>query len=135
MKRLLFAATTVALVAAMFLPAATMASNGAQTTPFSATYTAGATTFTCSGANIYKTAPNAFNKDSETCLVSGDVSGIAAGTYSGNPWGYYPTFGTAEWLSDSSSGSMSVGLIATSWTATFVDNGNGTFTEYIVAYY
>ena len=135
MKRLLFAATTVALVAAMFLPAAAMASNGALTTPFSATYTGGATTFTCSGANIHKTAPNVFNKDSETCLVSGDVSGIVAGTYSGDPWGFYPTYGNAEWQSDSSSPSMSYGLIATSWTATFVDNGNGTFTDYIVAYY
>jgi hypothetical protein len=86
-----------------------------------------ATTWTCSGVHIV----NKTVKDSETCVVSGDVSGFVAGTYTGN----YPITGyTANgWQSDFPG--TFYGTQATSWTITETDNGNGTFTVELSAYY
>ena len=76
---------------------------------------------TCSGENIYKTAPKGFNKDSETCLMT--TAFVAPGTYN-----YY-------WCSDSVAPSHSAGLCTANVTETITANGDGTFTDNIVAYY
>ncbi len=87
----------------------------------------GATTWTCSGARVVNRVSV---KDSETCLASGNTDGFIAGTYQGNPTGPLPPYSSdATWHSDFD------GSPATSWKITMVDNGNGTFTAYIVAYY
>ncbi len=71
-------------------------------------------------------------QDSETCIVSGDLTGYANGTYSGAPAGFLAGFGTAQWSSDSP---LEAGAIATSWTIVETNNLNGTFTLNIVAFY
>lgn len=106
-------------------------------TAFKATYVSGAidggtNTWTCSGAHVVNKVSF---KDSETCVVSGDVSGFANGTYSGNPAGFLAgsAFGAGtEWGSDFAG---EAGATATSWTIVETDNGDGTFTLDIVAYY
>lgn len=98
-------------------------------TPFTASYTSGATHWDCSGARIVNSNTGTV-KDSETCLLSGDTSPLVAGTYTGDPYG--TVFGLpnpVRWKSDYD------GTIATSWTSTFVDNGDGTWTVDAVAYY
>lgn len=141
MKRLL-AATTAALLLVGALSSTAFASNGATATPFKASYDNGATLstvphFTCSGARIAKAS---FVKDSETCLVTGDTTGFVAGTFQSTTfdgtygWGPMPPYsfdgnGNGAWASDFDA------LPAISWTITSVDNLDGTFTWYIVAYY
>jgi hypothetical protein len=58
------------------------ADNGAETTPFKATYSNPAIggLYDCSGVRIVKTAPNAFIKDSETCTISDLDNGDGTGT-------------------------------------------------------
>ena len=105
-------------------------------------YVGGNDSWTCSGAHIVKTAPHAFIKDSETCVMSGDASGLA-GVYMNNPldpngpnWGIQPGFsstntrGEGDWISDYNS------AVAISWTMTVTLNADGvTYTNNIVAYY
>jgi hypothetical protein len=93
--------------------------NGAVTTHFTATYVdPNLGPVDCSGEHIVKPAPNAFTKDSETCLIE---NGYPAGTY------HISYFG--GWLSDFN------GARAVRGTITVVGNGDGTSTDYIVAYY
>ena len=125
MKRLLCIVAVV--VAALGTGAVATASQGAAT-PFKATYngTPGAT-YTCAGAHVVNRVSV---KDSERCVISGDTTGYVAGTYSGSPLGFFPPVGIdADWISDYD------GTIASSWTFTVTDNGDGTFTIDIVAYY
>jgi hypothetical protein len=69
-------------------------------------------------------------KDSETCILSGHTSTVTTGTIVGNPVYSFPGIpGYVEWASDFNN------KIATNVTFTFVANGDGTFTEYVVAYY
>jgi hypothetical protein len=95
------------------------ADNGAQTVHFTAAYT---DPFfgpvTCSGERIVKTAPKAFTKDSETCLIP---NGFPAGTYTPADFG--------GWFSDYD------GTFTTDVTVVVTDNGDGTSTSHIVAYY
>ena len=135
MKKLMLLA--VAVFALTGLGVAT-ASNGAQVTHFTATYVNGAT-WTCSGSHIVKSGNGAnFIKDSETCVLSGNTAGFLAGTYAnGGPCavafgpnvGNFPPFGCVIFLSDYN------GATATSWTIGVTDNGDGTLTADIVAYY
>ncbi len=127
-----------ALAAIGFGSATALANNGnGAGTAFKASYSTGAidggtNTWTCSGAHVVN---NVSFKDSETCIVSGDVTGYANGTYSGNPAGFVAgsIFGAGtEWSSDFAG---ELGAIATSWTIIESDNGDGTFTLDIVAYY
>src|SRR6266852_7278113 len=126
MRRLMV--VTVVLFAFAAFPATAWASNGAAT-PFKASFSAatpdGLADFTCSGAHIV----NKTIKDSETCLVTGDTNGFVAGTYFGNPTADIPALGPVQWFSDFN------GVQASSFIATFVDNGDRTWTMYIVAYY
>ncbi|MHB8380657.1 MAG: hypothetical protein ACYDB2_12240 [Acidimicrobiales bacterium] len=103
-------------------------------TPKVTPYTYNASGSTCTGnhVEIVGQAP----EDIETCLMSGDVSGMTAGTFSNSPGGvsgYFPVaaLGLKSWLSDY----YPAPTEATSWTVKSVNNGNGTFTWNVTAYY
>jgi hypothetical protein len=138
MKRFLVGLIVAAVAAVGYGGVTALASGGnGAATPFKATYVSGAidggtNTWTCSGAHVVNKVSF---KDSETCIVSGDVSGFANGTYSGNPTGFLAgsVFGTGtEWASDFKG---EASAIAMTWTIVETDNGDGTFTLDIVAYY
>jgi len=116
--------TLVGLVAgAVLVSGATAAPGQGSATPFKISYDIGGTRSDCSGAHIVN-SNTGMVKDSETCLVSGDTSYLVAGTYSGDPYGAFPGFNRpARWASDYD------GAIATHWTVTYVDNGDGTWTR------
>jgi hypothetical protein len=100
---------------------ASVANNGALTTHFTASYYNGqGGFFTGAGERIVKTGPKAFTKDSETLLIS-DIATWPAGTYI--------IGSTASWFSDFD------GQTAVSGTIVVTDNGDGTGTMYVVAYY
>jgi hypothetical protein len=138
MKRFLIGLMVAAVAAVGFGSVTAFANNGnGAGTAFKATYTAGAvdggiTTWTCSGAHVVNKVSF---KDSETCILSGDVTGYANGTYSGSPAGFLAgsPFGAGTLWSSDFSGEN--GAVATSWTMVESDNGDGTFTLDIVAYY
>jgi len=125
MKKILALCAALALSVVMVLPVAATTGKGSAT-QFTAAYANGTTTWTCSGVNV---ANKNVIKDNETCVISGDLTGYVAGTYTGSPYGYFPTLGTSQWNSDYN------GALATSWTITLVDDLNGTFTANIAAIY
>src|ERR1019366_5235830 len=99
-------------------------------TPY--TYNASGTACTGNHVEIAGQAP----EDIETCLMSGDVSGMTAGTFSNSPGGdsgYWPVaaWGQGSYLSDY----YAAPTEATSWTIASINNGNGTFTWNMTAYY
>lgn len=105
-------------------------SQSAKADPFKATYVSSdGSTWTCSGSHVVNKGQGAF--DSETCLITGGT-GYVAGTYTGSPVGTLPPFGSVVWNSDSPA---EAGAQATSWTITITDNGDGTFTADIRAFY
>jgi len=127
MRRLVVLTFVVLLFAAF--PATASASSGAAT-PFKAGFSApipdgGFADFTCSGAHIV----NKTIKDSETCLITNDTNFFVEGTYFGNPTADIPGLGVVPWFSDFN------GVEASRFIVTFVDNGDGTWTQYLVAYY
>ena len=116
------------VVSAISLGVVGAASADGAATPFKASYNDPAlgTLDTCSGAHVVQ--PKGTIKDSETCTLSGDTSLVVAGTVVGNPT--YVLGGTlSEWASDFD------GQLAKTVTLRFVANANGTYTEYVVAYY
>lgn len=118
-----------AAVAALALAAGALSAPGkGAATPFKVTWTTGFTGY-CSGAHIVN-SHTGMVKDSETCLLVGDTSMLVAGTYSGDPYASLPWTFPHPWVSD-----YDGTTIATHFTATFVDNGDGTWTMYVVAYY
>jgi hypothetical protein len=138
MRRFLVGFMVAALAAIGFGTVTASANNGnGAGTAFKATYPAGAidgglSTFTCSGAHVVNKVSF---KDSETCIVSGDVAGYANGTYSGSPAGFLagsPFGAGTEWSSDFAGEN---GAIATSWTIVETANADGTFTLDILAFY
>ncbi|SRR6266540_773947 len=116
----------LALAAAILSASAVASANTGAATPFKAEYAVGGAYWTCSGARVDNPVSV---KDSETCLVSGNTAGYVAGTYTGSPYGNFPPYGTVGWQSDFDA------ALASSWTLTITDNGDGTFTVEIVAYY
>ena len=128
MKKLWFLAVlALALGVAAIGTSVASATAGTTTTPFKAAYWFTPSAYaTCSGANIVKTAPNAFNKDSETCVLSGDDGFFPLGT---------STYGYGAWLSDYYYFTLSTLVADQTLTVKKVANGDGTFTLYIVAYY
>lgn len=147
MKRGMTLFTAVILAGVIAAPTMAMAAGqGATATQFSLSYyqpgfPTGAL-WTCSGVHIVQTNPhNAFVKDSETCLATGNTAGYAAGTYTNDPGsltGYIAGLGAGmPWYSDywySVTGNL-VPPSSDNWTITEIDNGNGTFTIHIVAYF
>jgi hypothetical protein len=65
-------------------------------------------------------------------IIAARSARCATGWAAGTPYGYFPTLGTSKWNSDYV---PEAGAEATSWTITLVDNGGGTFTATISAYY
>jgi hypothetical protein len=118
----------VAVSAALSMTAVAFAGNGATTTQFKAAYQLTGSAFaTCSGVNISKSAPKAVNKDSETCLLSGDDGVFPLGT---------TVYGPGVWNSDSAAPSASAGLTDQTLTVTKTLNADGTtYTLDIVATY
>lgn len=120
--------TPVVLVAvgALLAAAAGGAANGATTTHFTASY--GPPQVTCSGERIVKTGSKGFVKDSETCIVATDF--YAPGTY----YLADPSFG--GWCSDVEGFAPTPTCrLAIGGTLVSSDNGDGTFTWSITAYY
>lgn len=148
MKRFLVVLMLAAVAAIGFGSASAFASNGAGT-PFKATY--GTTTvWTCSGAHVVNNSTLPGSKDSETCIVSGDLTGYQAGTYTSDPslgtetvpgcvgvgaLGNLTPYGITGWESDYFPAHVGYCVLATRWTIVQIDDGNGTFTWNIDAYY
>jgi len=130
MKKLwLLAVLVTALAGAGVATGVATANNGAKTTHFTAAYFNGqGGFFTCSGERIVKTAPKAFTKDSETCTIS-DLSTWGPGTYPIVTSFLPPPALSAIWFSDFD------GQQAVSGTIVVTDNGDGTGTMNIDAYY
>ena len=150
MKRILIG-VLVAAVAALGSATVASASDGATVTHFTAAYPSLVGDFwTCSGSHIVKSAPKPFIKDSETCVISGNVSTYYAGTFAsgapcppsygappGNECGSFPPVagspgtidGLVNWFSDFN------GVFASSWSITITRNSDGTFTAQIDSYY
>ena len=128
MRRLLVVFAGGVLAVCVLSVGLASASNGSGT-PFKATYTDAAfgSLATCSGARVVQ--KDGTVKDSETCILSGDTSRVVPGTVVGNP--NYCLVGRCNWVW----GSDFDGRVAKSVTLEFVANGDGTFTEYVVAYY
>jgi hypothetical protein len=117
------------MASAVFASGAAAAPGHGSATPFKSSFDFGGTNSDCSGARIVN-ANTSVVKDSETCVVSGDTSYLVAGTYTGDPTGILPgSSDPVRWASDYD------GAIATHWTVTYVNNGDGTWTASIVAYY
>jgi hypothetical protein len=138
MKRFLVGLMVAAVAALGFGTVTASANNGdGAGTAFKATYPSpgidgGIATWTCSGAHVVNKVSF---KDSETCVVSVDVAGYANGTYSGSPAGFLagsPFGAGTEWSSDFAGEN---GALATSWTMVETNNGDGTFTLDILAFY
>ena len=68
-------------------------------------------------------------KDSATCILSGDTSRLVSGTVVGNPSYCLNAVCWAAWVSDFD------GKIAKSVNLKLTDNGDGTFTQKVTAYY
>jgi hypothetical protein len=119
----------VGLIASAVSASGAMAVSGqGSATPYKTSFD-GATRVSCSGARIVN-SNTGMVKDSETCRVSGDTSFFVAGTYTGDPYGTVPgEDGPVRWVSDFD------GAIATQWKLVYVDNGDGTWTVSVVAYY
>jgi hypothetical protein len=82
--------------------------------------------WTCSGVRL--TTDGAI-RDKETCLLTGHTSVLVAGTYIGRPAVFVPGYGLVAWASDFD------GLAATVDSTRLVDNHDGTFTVYVIAFY
>ena len=129
------AASTLFAAAGIVAGSATIAGasggNGATVTHFTASYQdpPGLGNWSCTGEHIYNHGAGA--QDSETCIASGDTSGLVPGTYSGSPYTIFPVLGWSGWTSDY----YTTVVWATSWTAIVTANSDGTFTINIDAFY
>jgi hypothetical protein len=95
--------------------------------PFAASYPELGFSMSCSGAHIVSSRRV---EDLETCLVTGDTSSLVAGTYKGHPRGPVPWFSQPVlWVSDYNK------AVARLWSLTYVNNGDGTWTVSVRAYY
>ena len=130
MKRA-FVGLLVAVSAIVAVPLTASAEGKA--TPFKVTYPAIAgSTFTCSGAHVVN---RNYTKDSETCIVANADPAPTPGTYKSTIVGglalaSVPSWGPFYWGSD-----YEIGKIATSFTFVVVDNGDGTSTITIEAFF
>jgi hypothetical protein len=126
MRRLLL----VAVLACVLAFAASASASPDQVLHFSVTYPGGVAH--CTGNRItHTTSGKTFIKDVETCIVNGDWNPLPPGTWDVNS----PTIG--GWCSDVDGAIFDISTcnLATSGHVTVTDNGDGTFTWDIVAYY
>ena len=123
------AAAAIATVLGFGVLAASSApvlASGGTATPFKAAYSDAGTEYECSGVRIVNRVSV---KDSETCLITGDTSWLYAGFFAGDPYGDVPGCTHCLFVSDYD------GRLATSWSTTVVDDGDGVFTAYVVMYF
>jgi hypothetical protein len=81
----------------------------------------------CTGGRIVNSGKV---EDMEKCLITGDTSNLVPGTYQGHPFGMMPWYPhPTQWGSDYD------GRTARLWRQTFVNNGDGTWTSTVLAYY
>jgi hypothetical protein len=130
MKQFRLLVVPVVVVLAAVVTNVASADNGAQTTNFTAAYGFAALgqdgNVVCTETRIVKVAPKAFTKDSATCLVTD-------ATYTP---GTYPAAGI--WYSDYEyfiNPGHNFVRPAIAGDITIVDNGDGTYTWYVTAYY
>jgi hypothetical protein len=137
-------ALALALAATLLGAGGALAGNGAETIHFTAVYSS----FTCAGERIDKVTPKAFTKDSETCTFT-DLTEFSPGTYAIVPRTEPEGPGESHWASDyeywtvGTSGPNCIpewliyGCIRTAVSGTIVvtDNGDGTGTLEVAAYY
>ena len=121
----------ISLMAAVFATSTTAMASEGSATQYKASFQApmpdgGFSQWTCSGVHVVNLVSV---KDSEICTITGDTSGLVAGTYVGNPTANVPPFGDVPWFSDFD------GATATSFKAIIVANPDATFTQHILAYY
>ena len=104
------------------------AGNGSATTQFFTSYhdTNGVES-DCTGTRVIQ--KDGTVKDSATCILSGDTSRLVSGTVVGNPGYCLNAVCWPAWVSDFD------GQIAKSVNLTLIDNGDGTFTQKVTAYY
>ena len=113
-----------------FTPAATVS------TPY--TYTDTSADASCNGRHVVTAGQPP--EDVESCLYSNVAPGsISVGTFPSNPDSFdgsqpFAGVGQVAWASDYYS-VPNVSVDATSWTIVSFDNGNGTFTVNVIAYY
>jgi hypothetical protein len=130
MKRIRLLVVPVVVVLAAVATNVASANNGAQTTNFTAAYGFAAFgqdgNFVCTETRIVKVAPNAFTKDSATCLVT--EATYTPGTYAA----------AGIWTSDYEyfiNPGHNFIRFAIGGDITIVENGDGTYTWYVTAYY
>lgn len=109
------------------------AANRAVVTHWTATFTTvaadgGTATWTCTGNRVVNHGHPA-GLDSATCTVTGDTTGMVAGTYTGAPAGALPPNPAFTWVSPFD------GKTAASWEAVVMDNGDGTFSVEVSAFF
>jgi hypothetical protein len=136
-------AIALAIAATLLSVGGAFAGNGAQTTQFAGSYDS----FTCVGVRIVKSAPKAFTKDSETCTFT-DLTQFPPGTYKiVDFWSTTPGAGETYWFSDYEILDVAADdpicvpdypvcyRSAVSGTIVSTDNGDGTGTLTVTAYY
>jgi hypothetical protein len=105
------------------------AGSGSTTTPFAAGYTDGNGVWSsCTGTRVVQ--KDGTVKDSETCILSGDTSRLVEGTVTGNPNYCLNAVCWPTWVSDAGDGKIAKSVILK-----LINNGDGTFTEKVTAYY
>ena len=104
------------------------AGNGSATTQFYTSYTdTNHVQSNCTGTRVVQ--KDGTVKDSGTCILSGDTSRLVSGTVIGNPGYCLNAVCWPAWVSDFD------GKVAKSVTLKLSDNGDGTFTQKVTAYY
>ena len=104
------------------------AGNGSATTQYFQAYTDNnGVQSDCTGTRVVQ--KDGTVKDSEICILSGDTSRLVAGTIKGNPGYCLNAVCWPAWVSDFD------GKVAKSVNLTLSNNGDGTFTQKVTAYY
>ena len=123
---LLLAVTGMVTICAVNVGSAS-AGNGSATTEFFTSYFDNGVESDCTGTRVVQ--KDGTVKDSASCILSGDTSRLVPGTVVGNPGYCLNAVCWAAWVSDFD------GKIATSVNFKLIDNGDGTFTQKVTAYY
>lgn len=124
---LLLTVTGMVTICAMSVGFAS-AGNGSATTQFFTSYNDTNGVYSaCTGTRVVQ--KDGTVKDSATCILSGDTSRLVSGTVVGNPGYCLNAVCWAAWVSDFDA------KIAKSVNLKLINNGDGTFTQKVTAYY
>ena len=124
---LLLTVTGMVTICAMNVGSAS-AGNGSGTSQFFTSYNdSNGVESDCTGTRVVQ--KDGTVKDGATCILSGDTSRLVSGTVKGNPGYCLNAVCWPAWVSDFD------GKIAKSVNLKLTDNGDGTFTQKVTAYY